>query len=84
MSEFNYTGPTRMTLDRVGESENRGTPVARTGPWSKFDRFRSQDIDFALESFPDAIAAIPPLVLTGCQSSEILKLRWDEVDFERQ
>ncbi|MEM7583088.1 MAG: site-specific integrase [Acidobacteriota bacterium] len=32
---------------------------------------------------PHAIAAIRLLILTGCRSAEILKLRWDEVDFER-
>lgn len=29
-----------------------------------------------------AIAAIRPLVLTGCRKQEILKLRWDEVDLQ--
>lgn len=33
---------------------------------------------------PHAIAAIRLLILTGCRSAEILKLRWDEVDFERR
>ncbi|MEM1182925.1 MAG: site-specific integrase [Acidobacteriota bacterium] len=33
---------------------------------------------------PYAIAAIRLLVLTGCRSAEILKLRWEEVDFERR
>ena len=31
-----------------------------------------------------AIAAIRLLILTGCRSSEILTLRWEEVDFERK
>jgi integrase len=30
---------------------------------------------------PYAVAAIRLLILTGCRKSEILKLRWDEVDF---
>ena len=32
---------------------------------------------------PHAIAAIRLLMLTGCRLSEILKLRWDDVDFSR-
>ncbi|MDA8021142.1 MAG: site-specific integrase [Thermoanaerobaculia bacterium] len=31
-----------------------------------------------------AIAAIRLLILTGCRSSEILKLCWDDVDYERR
>ncbi len=31
-----------------------------------------------------AVAAIRLLILTGCRSAEILKLRWQEVDFERR
>ena len=34
--------------------------------------------------FPQAIAAIRLLVLTGCRSAEILKLKWTEVDLERR
>lgn len=33
---------------------------------------------------PAAIAAIRLLAVTGCRSSEIKKLRWSEVDFERR
>ncbi|MFQ5528202.1 MAG: site-specific integrase, partial [Thermoanaerobaculia bacterium] len=33
---------------------------------------------------PAAIAAIRLLILTGCRLGEILGLRWDQVDFERQ
>ena len=33
---------------------------------------------------PQKIAAVRLLILTGCRSSEILKLRWDEVDLERR
>ena len=33
---------------------------------------------------PYAIAAIRLLILTGCRSAEILKLRWEDVDFERR
>ncbi|HEX9736193.1 MAG TPA: site-specific integrase [Thermoanaerobaculia bacterium] len=33
---------------------------------------------------PHAVAAIRLLILTGCRSVEILTLRWDYVDFERQ
>ena len=33
---------------------------------------------------PYAIAAIRLLILTGCRVSEILNLRWEEVDFEGQ
>ncbi len=36
------------------------------------------------ETSPHAIAAIRLLILTGCRSAEILKLGWDEVDFERR
>ncbi len=36
------------------------------------------------ETSPHAIAAIRLLILTGCRSAEILKLRWAEVDFERR
>lgn len=32
---------------------------------------------------PHAVAAIRLLLLTGCRVGEILKLRWNEVDFER-
>ena len=32
---------------------------------------------------PYAIAAIRLLLFTGCRVGEILKLRWDKVDFER-
>jgi len=35
-------------------------------------------------ALPQAIAAIRLLILTGCRSSEILTLRWSEVDFERR
>ena len=35
-------------------------------------------------ALPQAIAAIRLLIFTGCRSAEILKLRWDEVDFERK
>ena len=41
-------------------------------------------IEYERTASPQAIAAIRLLILTGCRSSEILKLRWDEVDFERQ
>lgn len=33
---------------------------------------------------PYAITAIRLLILTGCRSAEILKLRWEDVDFERR
>jgi integrase len=33
---------------------------------------------------PQVIAALRLLVLTGCRVSEILKLRWEDVDFERR
>lgn len=33
---------------------------------------------------PTAIAAIRLLILTGCRSAEILKLRWQDVDLERR
>ena len=33
---------------------------------------------------PQKIAAVRLLILTGCRSSEILQLRWDEVDLERR
>ena len=33
---------------------------------------------------PQAVDAIRLLILTGCRSSEILKLKWEEVDFERR
>jgi integrase len=33
---------------------------------------------------PSAIAAIRLLLLTGCRRSEILTLKWSEVDFEKQ
>lgn len=33
---------------------------------------------------PTTIAAVRLLILTGCRSAEILRLRWDEVDFERR
>jgi integrase len=35
-------------------------------------------------TLPQAIGAIRLLILTGCRSAEILKLRWDEVDLERR
>ncbi len=41
-------------------------------------------IEYERTASPQAIAAIRLLIVTGCRSSEILKLRWDEVDFERQ
>ena len=41
-------------------------------------------IEYERTASPQTIAAIRLLILTGCRSSEILKLRWDEVDFERQ
>ncbi len=33
---------------------------------------------------PQAVDAIRLLILTGCRSAEILKLRWSDVDFERR
>ena len=33
---------------------------------------------------PQVIAAVRLLILTGCRVSEILKLRWKDVDFERR
>ncbi|NJL26893.1 MAG: site-specific integrase [Thermoanaerobaculia bacterium] len=33
---------------------------------------------------PQAVAAVRLLILTGCRSSEILKLRWEDIDFERR
>ncbi|MEM9655135.1 MAG: site-specific integrase, partial [Actinomycetota bacterium] len=33
---------------------------------------------------PQAIAAIRLLLVTGCRSSEILNLRWDDIDFEHR
>ncbi|NJL26449.1 MAG: integrase arm-type DNA-binding domain-containing protein [Thermoanaerobaculia bacterium] len=33
---------------------------------------------------PQAVAAVRLLILTGCRSSEILTLRWEDVDFERR
>ena len=33
---------------------------------------------------PTAVAAVRLLILTGCRSAEILKLRWQDVDFERR
>lgn len=36
------------------------------------------------QTCPYAVAAIRLLILTGCRSAEILSLRWDQVDFERQ
>ena len=41
-------------------------------------------IEYERTASPQTIAAIRLLILTGCRSSEILRLRWDEVDFERQ
>ncbi len=39
-------------------------------------------IEYERSGLPQAVAAIRLLILTGCRSSEILQLRWDEVDFE--
>ena len=39
-------------------------------------------IEHERSGLPQAVAAIRLLILTGCRSSEILQLRWDEVDFE--
>ncbi|MEM7585396.1 MAG: site-specific integrase [Acidobacteriota bacterium] len=36
------------------------------------------------ETSPHAVAAIRLLILSGCRSAEILKLRWEDVDFERR
>jgi integrase len=36
-----------------------------------------------LPANPFSVAAIRLLTLTGCRESEILSLRWDEVDFDR-
>ena len=36
-----------------------------------------------IEVFPFVIAAIRLLLFTGCRRSEILNLKWSEVDFER-
>jgi integrase len=33
---------------------------------------------------PEVVAALRLLVLTGCRVSEVLTLRWDDVDFERR
>ena len=41
-------------------------------------------IEAERSALPQAVAAIRLLILTGCRSAEILKLRWDEVDLERQ
>lgn len=39
-------------------------------------------IEHERSALPQAVAAIRLLILTGCRSSEILQLLWDEVDFE--
>ena len=39
-------------------------------------------IEYERSGLPQAVAAIRLLILTGCRSSEILQLRWDEVEFE--
>lgn len=42
------------------------------------------EADRSWDVAPQAIAAIRLLLVTGCRSSEILNLQWDDVDFERR
>jgi integrase len=41
-------------------------------------------IEYERSAPPQAVVAIRLLIFTGCRSAEILQLRWEEVDFERQ
>jgi integrase len=49
----------------------------------EFVRFADALARAEAEEPPSAVAAIRLLILTGCRKSEILKLRWAWVDFER-
>ena len=63
-------------------------------PVRKMERFLSEaeiarlagalDDDAARSGNPYPTAAIKALLLTGCRRSEIMSLRWEYVDFERQ
>lgn len=68
--------------DALREAETVGLPwIMREDAKAKH---RPKDAETQRELIsPHAIAAIRLLILTGCRAGEILKLRWQEVDFER-
>jgi integrase len=76
---------------RLGEAltraETEGLPPApehRRKPGRKDkQKHRPKTASVLIPANAFAVAAIRLLALTGCRESEILSLRWDEVDFDR-
>ena len=86
-----------LTLAEVWEMRPEGVnpcQFVKKYPERRRERFLSDDEyrrlgvalwDAEREGFasPAAVAAIRPLMLTGCRSGEILSLRWENVDLDR-
>lgn len=82
---------TQAEFKRLGEAltraERTGLPPApahRREPVSeRTAKHRPKSADTPIPANPYGVAAIRLLALTGCRESEILSLRWDDVDMER-
>ncbi|PCI85227.1 MAG: hypothetical protein COB24_13900 [Hyphomicrobiales bacterium] len=72
-------------LENLGDALRTAETIGL--PWKLKDREKSKHLPTNEDNrreimSPSVIAAIKLLMLTGCRVSEILKLRWSEVDFE--
>jgi integrase len=83
----------KFAVDRGLRVDNPAHGVKKAGV-RKMERFLSEteiarlaealETDAAASGNPYPAAAIRLLMLTGCRRSEIIGLRWQDVDFERQ
>src|SRR5271169_2809836 len=77
-----------------GLCANNPARAVKKAPVRKVERFLSEaelarlaeplEVETEKSGNPYAPAAIRLLLLTGCRKSEIVNLRWDHVDFERE